>query len=136
MRCALGQADLEAIRKVLLQRRGALINVTGDEKTLMAADPHITAFLDSLPAEAGADADWSNTIPAINEALTVPTQVCSTCDIFFPPFFCTLSFVHCAHAAYDLCPPDMVKVRKWAINTRHVGIVSVALLDFPFVPKC
>ena len=69
------QADLEAIRSVLLQRRGAVINMTGDERTLEAARPHVAAFLDSLPAETAGPSDWNNRLPVINEAITVPTQV-------------------------------------------------------------
>lgn len=62
-------------RTALLQRRGALINVTGDEGTLSAAAPHISSFLSALPAEAGARCNWSNALSCQNEALTVPTQV-------------------------------------------------------------
>jgi len=69
------QADLEAIRTALLQKRGAIVNMTGDEKALTAAAPHISNFLSALPAEAAARADWSGGLPSINEALTVPTQV-------------------------------------------------------------
>ena len=35
------QADLEAIRSALLQRRGAIVNLTGDESTLAAARPQV-----------------------------------------------------------------------------------------------
>eukprot|EP00884_Botryococcus_braunii_P006457 jgi/Botrbrau1/15812/Bobra.40_1s0001.1 len=74
------QADLEAIRSALLQRRGALINVTADERTLKLADPHITAFLESLPTESGPElCDWDQRLPSISEALTVPTQVNYVC---------------------------------------------------------
>lgn len=69
------QADLEAIRTALLQRRGALLNLTGDEATLEAARPHVAAFLDSLPAEAASPSDWAQRLPRLNEAITVPTQV-------------------------------------------------------------
>lgn len=69
------QADLATIRTQLLQRRGAIVNMTGDDKTLAAAAPHVSNFLSSLPAEAGTRADWSGRLSAANEALTVPTQV-------------------------------------------------------------
>lgn len=62
-------------RTALLQKRGAIVNMTGDEKALTAAAPHISNFLSALPAEAAARADWSGGLPSINEALTVPTQV-------------------------------------------------------------
>ena len=60
---------------MLLQRRGALINVTGDATALSTAAPHISSFLSALPAEAGAPSDWRSTLPQQNEALIVPTQV-------------------------------------------------------------
>ena len=60
---------------MLLQRRGALINVTGDATALSAAAPHISGFLSALPAEAGAPSDWRSVLPRQNEALVVPTQV-------------------------------------------------------------
>ena len=66
---------LDGRRAALLQRRGAIVNMTGDDKALTAAAPHISSFLSALPAEAAARADWSGCLPAINEALTVPTQV-------------------------------------------------------------
>ena len=70
------QADLEAIRGALLQRRGAFVNLTGDERTLQAAQPLVTGFLEAMPeAAAGPAADWGNALPRINEAITVPTQV-------------------------------------------------------------
>ena len=62
-------------RKTLLQRRGALINVTGDASALSAAAPHISGFLSALPAEAGSPSNWQSTLARQNEALTVPTQV-------------------------------------------------------------
>ena len=70
------QADLESIRSNLLQRHGAYVNLTGDERLLQAAQPLVSDFLQALPAQAGQDADWSSTLPRINEAITVPTQVC------------------------------------------------------------
>ena len=71
------QADLESIRSALLQRRGALINMTGDEATLQAAQPHVDAFLQALPQQAAGPSNWANALPRLNEAITVPTQVCA-----------------------------------------------------------
>lgn len=68
------QADLEAIRKALLQRRGAIVNVTADESALMTAESGIKSFLESLPESAAGDADWSHRLPLVDEAITVPTQ--------------------------------------------------------------
>ena len=76
------QADLESIRSNLLQRHGAYVNLTGDERLLQAAQPLVNDFLQALPAQAGQDADWSSSLPRINEAITVPTQVClSWCSV-------------------------------------------------------
>ena len=69
------QADLESIRSNLLQRHGAYVNLTGDERLLQAAQPLVSDFLQAMPAQAGQDADWSSSLPRINEAITVPTQV-------------------------------------------------------------
>jgi Zn-dependent M16 (insulinase) family peptidase len=75
------QADLEAIRKTLLQRRGVLVNMTADENTLRLATAHVDAFLDSLPAASGVAADWAapGGLLRQNEALVVPTQVNYVC---------------------------------------------------------
>ncbi|KAL4856502.1 Presequence protease 1 [Chlorella vulgaris] len=69
------QADLEAIRKVLLQRKGVLVNMTGDERTLGLAAGPLSSFLDSLPASSAAAAAWTADLKRQNEALLVPTQV-------------------------------------------------------------
>ncbi|MEW5297561.1 MAG: hypothetical protein WDW36_000765 [Sanguina aurantia] len=68
-------ADLETIRKLLLQKSGSLINLTADTRTLAAAQPHVESLLASLPDVSGAAADWSGRLPRISEALVVPTQV-------------------------------------------------------------
>lgn len=69
------QADLEEIRKALLQRPGALVNLTADSRTLSAAESHVREFLSALPSAASPRASWSGRLPAMNEALVVPTQV-------------------------------------------------------------
>ena len=73
------QADLEQIRTTLLQRRGALVNITGDESALSTASRHLAAFWDTLPATSAENAHWSGSIVAQNEALLVPTQVNYVC---------------------------------------------------------
>lgn len=73
------KTDLESIRKVLLQRKGALVNMTGDERTLTAVDRHINAFLETLPGTSVANAAWSGVLTPQNEALVVPTQVNYVC---------------------------------------------------------
>jgi Zn-dependent M16 (insulinase) family peptidase len=75
------QADLEAIRAALLARQGAVLNLTGDEKTLSKAHARGADFLAALPAASGAaSTSWASAAAAAavargNELLTVPTQV-------------------------------------------------------------
>jgi Zn-dependent M16 (insulinase) family peptidase len=69
-------ADLDSIRKALLNSNGAIVNLTGDESTLARAQPHVEELLSSLPSgPSGLVMPWSSTLPAVNEAFTVPTQV-------------------------------------------------------------
>lgn len=49
--------------------------MTGDEAALSAASGPISSFLSALPGTAASKADWAGCLPAVNEALTVPTQV-------------------------------------------------------------
>lgn len=72
-------ADLERIRTALLQRRGALVNITGDEGALTATSRALEQFWASLPAAAAAPAEWVGALPRQNEALVVPTQVNYVC---------------------------------------------------------
>jgi hypothetical protein len=74
LRPARAQADVEAIRGALLQRRGALVNLTADGGALAAAGPQVASFLDALPGGGAADADWAAALPRRNEAICVPTQ--------------------------------------------------------------
>eukprot|EP00878_Enallax_costatus_P000486 GHUV01000578.1.p1 GENE.GHUV01000578.1~~GHUV01000578.1.p1 ORF type:complete len:1096 (+),score=414.34 GHUV01000578.1:291-3290(+) len=73
------QADLESIRKHLLQRQGALINLTGDDRALSAAQAHVDDLLSRLPEAAvmgpSSSSGWQGSLPRVNEALVVPTQV-------------------------------------------------------------
>lgn len=73
------QADLESIRKHLLQRKGALINLTGDDRALSAAQAHVNDLLSRLPeaslAGTSSSSSWQGSLPRVNEALVVPTQV-------------------------------------------------------------
>lgn len=85
------QADLEAIRSALLQRRGALVNLTADGRALAAAGPEVAAFLDALPAEGAADEVWTAALPRRNEAICVPTQA-RPATLPRHKFLCVLSF--------------------------------------------
>lgn len=69
------KADLHRIRDTLLQRQGALVNLTADDHTLSSVRPHLDAFLSSLPAESAQPTSWGQMLQPCNEAITVPTQV-------------------------------------------------------------
>ncbi|KAL3139941.1 hypothetical protein ABBQ38_004231 [Trebouxia sp. C0009 RCD-2024] len=69
------KADLHRIRDILLQRRGALVNLTADDHTLSSVRPHLDDFLSSLPAESAQPTSWGQMLQPCNEAITVPTQV-------------------------------------------------------------
>ncbi|EFJ46930.1 hypothetical protein VOLCADRAFT_81738 [Volvox carteri f. nagariensis] len=73
------KSDLEAIRSALLQRNGAIVNMTADSATLAAAEGPVSDFLSALPASSAALSSQSLTssllLPRTNEALCVPTQV-------------------------------------------------------------
>lgn len=64
-----------------MQRKGALINLTGDDRALSAAAPHVNDLLARLPETAAAGGSssggWQQQVllPRVNEALVVPTQV-------------------------------------------------------------
>ncbi|KAK9864580.1 hypothetical protein WJX84_000690 [Apatococcus fuscideae] len=69
------QQDLETIRKALLHRTGAVVNLTGDQKTLSSAAAPVREFLAALPEQGLSGSSWQGILPAQNEAITVPTQV-------------------------------------------------------------
>ena len=69
------QSDLMRIRDTLLQRKGAFVNLTADDRTLSAVRPHLNSFLGTLPATSAGPVQWSSTLTPLNEAITVPTQV-------------------------------------------------------------
>lgn len=75
------KSDLESIRGALLQRSGALVNITADEKALTAASSALDSFWSAIPTTsllAGKEA-WTGVLERRNEALTVPTQVNYVC---------------------------------------------------------
>lgn len=70
------KADLESIRKALVQRSGALVNLTADDRTLQSTSGAFSELLSALPgAASGAGDAWSPVLERRNEALVVPTQV-------------------------------------------------------------
>ena len=68
-------ADLAEIRTCLLGRKGMLVNLTADSKTLEAQSSALSDFLSTLPDAGGALQEWAAPLEAANTALVVPTQV-------------------------------------------------------------
>ena len=67
--------DLETIRNAVLQQKGAMVNLTGDEGALTAADKSLNDFWASIAPTSVDQVAWNLTLPRQNAALTVPTQV-------------------------------------------------------------
>jgi len=67
--------DLKTIQASVLAQKGAVLNVTADEKTLTSVDGALNSFLASLPSNAGQLQTWDTTLEGLNEGLVVPTQV-------------------------------------------------------------
>jgi Zn-dependent M16 (insulinase) family peptidase len=69
-------SSLEEMRKSLFSKNGCLINLTCDWKNLEKSSQHIAKFVDSLPSSPSLGSDpWLSRLPAVNEAIVVPTQV-------------------------------------------------------------
>ncbi|KAG0586728.1 hypothetical protein KC19_2G112800 [Ceratodon purpureus] len=67
--------SLNEIRNELLSRKGAIVNLTADERTLTSAESHVSNFLDAMPETAGSLTKWDRRLPLVNEGLVIPTQV-------------------------------------------------------------
>ena len=66
---------LESIRKILLNRRSMICNITLDAANWAAFEPRLAGFLRSLPAAAPAPVQWRPAPAAHFEGLTIPAQV-------------------------------------------------------------
>jgi hypothetical protein len=67
--------SLNEIRNELLSRKGTIVNLTADERTLTNAESHVAAFLDAMPETGGNIVNWDRRLPLVNEGLVIPTQV-------------------------------------------------------------
>ena len=74
------------------------MNVTADEAALMSAEGDIKRFLESLPETGAGEADWTQRLPLVNEAITVPTQVGPLQDRVQAIRCATVSSKHKLHA--------------------------------------
>lgn len=68
-------ADLEAMRKLLVNRAGMLVNVTLDADNWASFRPQVEQFLGDLPAGASRTESWQPTALPDREGLAVPAQV-------------------------------------------------------------
>jgi Zn-dependent M16 (insulinase) family peptidase len=68
-------ARLEEVRRLLLNRRSMLFNVTLDEANWSAFRPRLTGLIESLPAAPVKRASWAPEPPPPFEGLTIPAKV-------------------------------------------------------------
>ncbi|KAK9286762.1 hypothetical protein L1049_015166 [Liquidambar formosana] len=69
-------SSLEEIRKSLLSRKGCLINMTADGKSLKNVEKFVSKFIDLLPSDSPVEkTTWSARLSSANEAIVIPTQV-------------------------------------------------------------
>ena len=68
-------SDLEAVRKILVNRRAMLLNVTLDEAGWSRFAPHVHEFLDLMPDEPVEVMAWDPLRPPEFEGLSIPSQV-------------------------------------------------------------
>lgn len=66
---------LETIRRLLINRSGALANVTLDSENWASFAPQLRQFLQDLPAVPLNSATWQMPETAVHEGLTLPAQV-------------------------------------------------------------
>ncbi len=69
------QADLEEMRRLLVNRNAMICNVTLDASAYRAFEPALTAFIEQMPAASLDPAVWQPVTPAGPEALMIPAQV-------------------------------------------------------------
>lgn len=66
---------LEAIRQVLINRPGMIVNLTLDQAGWGQARPELQSFLERLPDHPVRRSIWKPAFPAPDEGLTIPAQV-------------------------------------------------------------
>jgi Zn-dependent M16 (insulinase) family peptidase len=68
-------SDLEEVRRILVNRRAMLLNVTLDEEGWSRFEPHVHEFLDAMPDEPWGMMDWDPLRAPEFEGLSIPSQV-------------------------------------------------------------
>lgn len=69
------QADLEEMRRLLVNRNAMLCNVTLDESAHRLFEPMLRAFVEQMPAQPTEPIVWQPAPLASSEALTIPAQI-------------------------------------------------------------
>ena len=67
--------DLESMRRVLLNRKGMVFNVTLDADNWASFRPQIAGLIDALPTVSATSAAWVWQTESKSEGLTIPAQV-------------------------------------------------------------
>ncbi|MFH1124783.1 MAG: insulinase family protein, partial [Pseudomonadota bacterium] len=68
-------ADLEEIRRILVNRKALLLNITMDERSWLRFQPQLGGFLGALPISPFSLVRWDPERPEGFEGLTIPAQV-------------------------------------------------------------
>lgn len=68
-------ADLNEIRKTLINRNAMLVNVTQDETGWLKVHPQVAAFMESLPASSVRRTEWVPEYATPFEGMTIPVKV-------------------------------------------------------------
>lgn len=65
--------SLNEIQYELLSRKGTIVNLTADERTLSSAKNHVSNFLDAMLETGGSLANRDHHLARVNEGLVIPT---------------------------------------------------------------
>ncbi len=68
-------AVLEEMRRILINRKAVILNITMDEKDWPHFEPHVNDLLGALPESPVTEADWLPESTALFEGMTVPSRV-------------------------------------------------------------
>ena len=69
------RADLEEMRRLLINRQAMIANVTLDEKSWAPCEPRVREFIEGLPSAPPQQPGWTPQHPALQEGLTIPAHV-------------------------------------------------------------
>ncbi|MDY6879969.1 MAG: insulinase family protein [Thermodesulfobacteriota bacterium] len=69
------QGTLEEMRRLLINRKAGIVNVTFDETEYSGIEPHLNSLIDALPEGSGDRHGWSLTRPALSEGMIISSKV-------------------------------------------------------------